>query len=231
MRRPVLHERAHGDRGVVHQPRAGRGCRSGPPRVHGVIKQPDVPNPLSNARLGRIIVAHPSLRTDVPNTDLRFVAKTLTLTSPVNTPGGTTNGIATDLGLRVYANDNSPIPIVKNEELILLRAEARYFLGDVVGAVADINTIRTVSGGLTAIDASAVATPDAFITELLLQRRLSLLAEGHRWFDVRRFRRLNTLPIDVPGRHIVVSRLVLPQQECLVRQREDAPKPPDNSGC
>jgi len=200
--------------------------------VYGVFSNSpnDQPNQLSNARLPRVVVAHPSLRADAPQGDLRFAAKTVTLTPPVTAPGGTENGIPTDLGLRVYATDNTPIPIIKNEELILLRAEARYFTGDVAGAVADINTIRTVSGGLAPIDASAIATPDAFITELLLQRRLSLLAEGHRWVDVRRFGRLDRLPRDIE-RHVVVGYLPVPQQECLVRARAGTPAELRGPGC
>jgi len=34
---------------------------------------------------------------------------------------------------------------------------------------------------------------------MLNQRRYSLFGEGHRWIDMRRYNRLNTLPIDRPG--------------------------------
>ena len=54
--------------------------------------------------------------------------------------------------------------------------------------MADITVVRTVSGGLDAI--AAPATDDAFFDELLYNRRYSLLFEGHRWVDLRRFDRL-----------------------------------------
>jgi hypothetical protein len=172
----------------------------------------------------RVVVAHPSTATDAPTRadgtpDLRLAAKTTALATPVN-PSFCASGscIPTSLGFRRYPEQTTPIPIIKNEELVLLRAEARYFTGDVAGAVADINTVRTRSGGLAPIAAGAVATPAAFVTELLTQRRYSLLFEGHRWVDARRFGRLNTLPLDRPN-HKVVGAVALPQQECLSRTR------------
>ena len=172
----------------------------------------------------RVVVAHPSTATDAPvradgTPDLRLTAKTVALATPVNPSFCATGAcIATSLGYRRYPDQTTPIPIIKNEELVLLRAEARYFTGDVTGAVEDLNTIRTRSGGLAPITAASVATPDAFVTELLRQRRYSLLFEGHRWVDVRRFRRLNTLPLDRPN-HKIVGALAIPQQECLSRRR------------
>jgi hypothetical protein len=103
---------------------------------------------------------------------------------------------------------------IRNEELILLRAEARYFTGDPDGALADINLVRTKAGGL---DARASFTSDNdFLDGLLYNRRLSLLFEGHRWIDMRRFGRLDQLTLDLPS-HIVVQGLPLPQSECLER--------------
>ena len=43
------------------------------------------------------------------------------------------------------------------------------------------------------------AKKDGLIDELLNQRRYSLFMEsGHRWFDMRRYDRLNQLPLDLP---------------------------------
>lgn len=88
----------------------------------------------------------------------------------------------------------SPIPAMRNEELILLRAEARYFTGNLPGALEDLNFVRTNSGGLAPLTAADIATPAQFITRLLYERRYSLLFEGgHRWIDHRRFGRLSEL--------------------------------------
>lgn len=168
----------------------------------------------------RVVVAHPSVAAEFPTKpdgtpDNRYAAKFATLASAVNAPGSGI-GIPTTVGLRIYPEQGSPVPVIKNEELILLRAEARYFTGNVAGALEDINTIRTRSGGLAAISAADIATRDQFVTELLRQRRFSLYLEGHRWIDHRRFGRLGDLPVDLPGQQVAVQQVV-PQQECLTR--------------
>ncbi len=99
--------------------------------------------------------------------------------------------------------------------LILLRAEARYCTGDAAGALADVNLIRQRSGGLAA--RGPFVDANDFITELLLQRRYSLLWEGHRWVDVRRFGRIGTLPLDAPTHFRQIEQPV-PQAECLQRE-------------
>jgi hypothetical protein len=93
----------------------------------------------------------------------------------------------------------------------------------VVGALDDINFIRTTSGGLA--PRAPFASADDFITELLLQRRYSLLWEGHRWMDVRRFGRITTLPLDKPT-HFRQSQQPIPQAECLQREGSTLPCPP-----
>ena len=50
-----------------------------------------------------------------------------------------------------------PIPIIRNEELILLRAEARLATGDKAGAIADLNQVRVNSGGLPASTLTATS--------------------------------------------------------------------------
>jgi hypothetical protein len=169
----------------------------------------------------RVIVGHPSILVDAPRKadgtpDNRVAGKVTTLATAQNAPGSGL-GIATSVGITRYPTQDAPIPIIKNEELILLRAEARYFTGDVAGALTDLNAIRTRSGGLAAITQEQIAARDQFVTELLVQRRLSLFLEGHRWVDVRRFGRLETLPRDLPN-HRVAEQMVIPQGECLVRR-------------
>jgi hypothetical protein len=122
-----------------------------------------------------------------------------------NTPGS----LAPDLG--------ADIPVIRNEELILLRAEARWFTGDKAGALADIDLIRINAGGLAPTTLTAGSSDAAFITELRYNRLYSLLFEqGVRWTDSRRFNLTNTLPVDRPGDQIFPSMLI-PQDECNAR--------------
>lgn len=131
-----------------------------------------------------------------------------------------------------YPANTTPIPIIRNEELQLIRAEARWFTGDQGGAIADLAAVRAVSGaasgGIAAVRYAAPASDAEFISELLLQRSLSLFQEGHRFVDYRRFGRLaelGTLAQDVAAGFSVAPYSVLPQQECDARTRAGAPAP------
>lgn len=164
---------------------------------------------------GRAILAHPSIVTDAENKpdgtpDARLLSKVVQLPAP-----RTVQGVTTDRVFSIYNSNTTPIPIIRNEELILLRAEARYFTNDFVGALSDINFIRTTSGGLAA--RGPFVNQADFVAELLRQRRYSLLFEGgHRWIDVRRFGLLSTLPLAV-ATHTIPSRFPFPEAECLAR--------------
>ena len=165
------------------------------------------------------LYAHPSIQPDAPldtagQSDARYRLKIRNLTQPACAVGGSAAGICTPLGFQIYPSNTSPAPIFRNEELILLQAEALYFTGNAAGALADINFIRRRSGGLAA--RGPFVDANDFITELLLQRRYSLLWEGHRWVDVRRFGRISTLPLDLPTHFRQVEQPV-PQAECLQR--------------
>ena len=181
----------------------------------------DAANPI-NTTTSVNILAHPSTTVDATAGDLRL-SKTRTIAQR-NAPGGT--GIPTTVGWNRYADQATPIPIIRNEELILLRAEARYFTGDQAGALSDLNDIRTRAGGLPALLAADISTEANFITRLLHERRYSLLHEGHRWIDVRRFGRIDTLPIDITtgaNRHVRAVQQVVPLAECQARDRTGDP--------
>lgn len=163
---------------------------------------------------GTRILAHPSIVTDAKlnldgSPDAR-VSKVMRVSPPRGVQGITTEYVFT-----IYTANSSPIAIIRNEELVLLRAEARYYTGDPVGALSDINFIRTASGGLA--PRGAFLSEDDFVAELLYQRRYSLLFEGgHRWIDARRFGLIATLPKALPE-HRVFSRFPFPEAECLAR--------------
>lgn len=89
--------------------------------------------------------------------------------------------------VRMFADNVSPSNIIKNEELILIWAEAQAELGSFGLAKTALDRIRTAYG-LPAY--AGPLTKDALIDEVLNQRRFSLFFEGHRWFDMRRRGRL-----------------------------------------
>jgi starch-binding outer membrane protein, SusD/RagB family len=181
----------------------------------------DLANSLSNAATSNVVAHVKSdsgimLRAD-GTPDLRFVLKDTAIKA--KSPPSTVDAVPTPWDYKIYRTRADPIAIIRNEELILLRAEAKYYTGDQTGALDDINIIRTRSGGLAA--RGAFASEADFIDELLYNRRLSLLFEGHRWVDMRRFGRLNLLTLDRPT-HVVVNNLPVPQAECLARAGAEA---------
>ncbi|MEM6700703.1 MAG: RagB/SusD family nutrient uptake outer membrane protein, partial [Bacteroidota bacterium] len=98
----------------------------------------------------------------------------------------------------LYANSTSSIDIIRNEELILIFAEASIQTGALGDAVNALNTIRS-SAGLA--NYSGAETSEALTDEMLNQRRYSLWGEGHRMVDLRRYGRLTPefVPIDRDG--------------------------------
>ena len=92
-----------------------------------------------------------------------------------------------------WATNTTPIPFIRNEELILLKAEAHANLNQTADAVAAINVIRNAAG---IGNYTGATTQQALINEILYQRRYSLWAEpwGHRWIDARRYNKLNEIP-------------------------------------
>ena len=75
-----------------------------------------------------------------------------------------------------YPTSTSPVPILKNEELILLRAEARYQNGDVPARSRTSTSFVSNSGGLDPL--AGFADLNAFVDELLYNRTYSLLFEN-----------------------------------------------------
>ena len=168
-------------------------------------------------------LAHPSNATDLEAGDLR-ASKWATLAVARNAPQGL--GISTGITVVRYATNTTPVPVMRNEELLLLDAEIRWNTGDRAGAVANLNAVRSVSGGLGASTVTAASTDAQFVDGLLYERRYSLFAEGHRWIDHRRYDRLAALPRDLPtgvNAHFVARVIPLPQAECLVRARSTDP--------
>lgn len=164
------------------------------------------------------IYAHPALQTEAERNgttiDARFTRKVATAA----TPGS--NGMlgSTIQFTKLYDGPDAPVAMIRNEELILLKAEALFFTSRVAEAMAELNIVRVRSGGLIAL----VGLPNemTFIDQLLYERRYSLMFEGgHRWIDLRRFGR--PLPLDLQT-HERNVRYPIPLPECDARPDEPA---------
>jgi len=156
--------------------------------------------------------AHPSVRTDAetgPNgIDARYTAKVTTATSISD------QGVSSNIGFIVFPTNTSSVPIIRNEELILLRAQANHGLGNLAAASRDVNFVRVRSGNLAP---KAHGTLDELLNDLLYNKRYSGLYEtGMRWVDMRLYNRLNQLPKDLPT-HSVHPNYPVPSNEWLAR--------------
>ena len=197
----------------------------GPFNTHGVA--PDSPNSLTQAT-NTNLYAHMSLQRDAQlkangQPDDRYTAKVRTGLPP--RAGPVVNGLPTSetttLGFSIWPAQNSSIPIIRNEELILLHAEAMLATGNKAAAITDINTVRVNSGGLPPTTLTASSSDAAVLDGILYEKRYSTLMEGNRWVDMRRYGRLDQLPLDIPSgpnKNFVARVNPIPQAECLVRQ-------------
>lgn len=154
--------------------------------------------------------------------DQRVLNK-LSFVNPADT--GLTNPVpnfAVNRKFTVYFTAGEPdqsasIPIIRDEELVLLRAEANIGLNNLAAAITDLDLVRVGAGGLQPTTLTAASPPSAFIDELLYNRRYSLLWEqGVRWVDARRYNRLNTIETAVPAGD-VPTRMPIPTTECSAR--------------
>lgn len=154
--------------------------------------QTDIINPLfiseggSSEAQARIV--QPLFITEVEAGDTRM-SKTLQLDESI-----TLDGLTGDYIVFRYETNTDAIPVIRNEELILLYAEANITVNPTETVVA-LNIIRN-SAGLG--DYTGPTDTASLVNEMLNQRRYSLFAEGHRWIDMRRYGKLGDLPLDRP---------------------------------
>jgi len=139
---------------------------------------------------GEVRVAHPSFASDIVAGDDRISKATL------RNAVASLDGLSSNRDVWVYTSSTAPMGIVRNEELILIYAEANIQINNFTEALKAINVIREKHN---LSDYSGTVNQPSLINEMLYERRYSLFMEGHRWIDVRRYNQLGTLPIDRPG--------------------------------
>lgn len=74
--------------------------------------------------------------------------------------------------------------VFRTGEMVLIRAEAKAEMGDLVGAAADVNMLR--SARISGTNLLVFASKDAAISAVINERFLELPFEGHRFWDLKR---------------------------------------------
>jgi hypothetical protein len=115
-------------------------------------------------------------------------SKIVTRAAPLTGQGLSTN--ITYVGaVASGANEARPLPILRDEELVLLRAQAYIEAGQFANAMADINSVRAAYG----LAPVAFADTQSGRNAVLYEKRYSLLFEGpQRLMDLREYGRLNS---------------------------------------
>ena len=127
----------------------------------------------------------------------------------IRTAAASNAGLSSNWDVWVYTSSTAPIPIIRNEELMLINVEVKINQNNLPDAKLALDKIRALHN----LPAYAGAVTAAALTdEMLNQRRYSLFFEGHRWVDMRRYNKLAQLPIDRPGDD-VWSAMPIPQTE------------------
>lgn len=167
--------------------------QNGPAHVYG--NSPDISNPLFypfDRPTSTILVVHPAMIEDAEAGDARLSKFAQRVTNPASSAGVTYPGDFQDAR---WSTNISAIPYIRNEELILIYAEANLLTGNTDEAVSAINIIRNAH---SLADYGGGTSQDDLIEEILHQRRYSLWAEaGHRWVDLRRTGKLDADHIDL----------------------------------
>lgn len=115
-------------------------------------------------------------------------------------------------GINDAAVDGNAI-IMKLSEVYLIRAEARARMGEFELALQDLNMVRTRSLPSMALALEQVSDFESFTDFLLEERARELGFEGHRWFDIVRLGRAESIlgiesfrtVYPVPQREIAIS--------------------------
>ncbi|ADV42409.1 RagB/SusD family nutrient uptake outer membrane protein [Bacteroides helcogenes] len=77
------------------------------------------------------------------------------------------------------------VPFIRSSEMVLIEAEANYFLDHAEAAQANLIELNKTSGRDP--EYTCTLTGEALFNEIVRYRRLELWGEGHSWFDCKRW--------------------------------------------
>ncbi len=157
----------------------------------------NTPNPLSDSKIG----VNPKAQAALQAGDTRSSKIINRVSAPVTLGGSGLSTTLTYVGSNTAnaANQVRPNAILRDEEIVLLRAQAYFELGQFANGAADLNSVRTTYG------LAAIAVPTTLAaarTALLYEKRYSLFFEGpQRLVDLRAYGLLKAgiTPAELPN--------------------------------
>ena len=167
---------------------------------------------------------NPKVLNEADPGDARVASKTLK--DPAQLKSNAGNTVSSDILFTNITGPTTPLPIIRNDELILLHAEVLWGQGQYAQALAKSNFVRTNDGGLpakTAGDFNNFATAADqlnLLREILKQKRYSLLFESDaRLVDYRLYGLFDELGDEgIVGSDPTPQVIPFPQSEIDARQ-------------
>jgi hypothetical protein len=108
--------------------------------------------------------------------DQRFLNKFVPNTNDLQIPGDAF--MDTKWLFASYTSINASVPIIRNESLVLYRAQIQLGLGNLGTAATLINQVHTQAGGMPALSLASMTTYTAVRDTLLKEQRISTVWEG-----------------------------------------------------
>lgn len=166
---------------------------------------PDIFNPfyyVPNTTSTQLPMVHPSFVDDAESGDMRVENKVFVRDNAL-----TLQGLSSQYQDGRFESTGSSFPFFRNEELVLIYAEAQAQQGNILESLNAVNAVRNTWG----LGDFVTNSQSVLIDQILHERRYSLWFEGgHRWVDMRRYGRLDELPLD-GGK--IYSKIKTPQSE------------------
>ena len=162
-------------------------------------------------------------------------AKIVKASGPSVTNGGLSQPLTFKSPLTDPTNQTRPVPIRRAAFWFLLRAQAEVASGNLAGALADVNAVRSAEGGLPAI--AGFATAAEAQAAILYEYRYSFVFEGPYYLvALRQYSGLTRAYVSLPGMPTLKSdpnhatdplqsALPIPQTEATARNGDVNPKP------
>jgi hypothetical protein len=165
-------------------------ARSGPGAISSLTYPAPGVNPWSNVTGGANGIApRRQFRTSMAAQDQRFTFFVIPSTTLTGRIGATLDPFSTR-----FAIANATQPVYYPDEALLIKAEVLAGQGNLTGAIAALDSVRTDCTGGRGIDDPKACLPayagaqtqDAILADIYTQRRYELFGTGSRWEDSRR---------------------------------------------